>query len=108
VIKFVATLAKHPSMTHEEFVRYWRVQHVPLARELPGLRRYVISPVVASPDGKAPYDGVAELWFDDEETCRASLASPAGARARQDMERFTEPDRITRAITVEERIVWAD
>lgn len=106
VIKFIANLVKHPSMTEAEFVGYWRHTHVPLARGLPGLRRYVISPVVGAPDGARPYDGVAELWFDDVESFRASFASPPGALARLDMARFTEPARTTRAITVEERILW--
>lgn len=106
MIKFIATLAKQSSLTDEEFVRYWRHTHVPLARNLPGLRRYVISAVVDTPDGTRPYDGVAELWFDDVESLRAGFASPEGALARLDMAQFTDTARITRAITIEERIIW--
>jgi uncharacterized protein (TIGR02118 family) len=106
VIKFIATLERRRDMTQEGFARYWREVHVPLARELPGLRGYSISTVVEAPDGDRPYDGVAELWFDDVESLRRSFASPVGERARLDMARFTETARITRTITIEERIVW--
>lgn len=106
MIKFIATLERKRGMTPDGFTRYWREVHVPLAAALPGLRRYTISTVVEAPDGDRPYDGVAELWFDDIESLRRSFASPAGELARLDMARFTETARITRTITIEERVVW--
>jgi uncharacterized protein (TIGR02118 family) len=106
VIKFIVMLQRRQGMTLDGFARYWREVHVPLARDLPGLRGYSISTVVEAPDGERPYDGVAELWFDDIESLRRSFASPTGERARLDMAQFTDTTRITRAITIEERIVW--
>ena len=65
-----------PSLTREEFQRYWLVEHGPLVKRHAAalrIRRYVQShslfdprlaaPVVARGAGVEAYDGIAELWW---------------------------------------------
>jgi len=95
MVKLVFCLRRLPSLSREEFQRYWREAHAPLvARHATtlGIRRYVQlhslpddAPVNAalraSRGGPEQYDGIAELWWDSEEQLAAATASDAGRRA---------------------------
>ena len=48
LIKRVSFIKRRPGMSPEEFSRYWREVHGPLALDLPGMRRYVQCHVVPS------------------------------------------------------------
>ena len=63
---------------------YFRV-HVPLARRLPGLRRYEVSqrPVSSLAGDPAPYL-VATLTFDDIAAVRQAFATPEGKACAAD------------------------
>ena len=63
---------------------YFRV-HVPLAKQLPGLRRYEVSrrPVL-SPTGHARPFLVAILYFDDLAAIRQAFATPVGEACAAD------------------------
>jgi uncharacterized protein (TIGR02118 family) len=82
MIKSISLLTRREGMGHEEFIRQWVHEHAPLAHDVPGLRRYVLSPVSAQPgrpDVAAhgiAIDGVAELWYDDVASMTHALASP--------------------------------
>ncbi|MBZ4691353.1 EthD family reductase [Cereibacter changlensis] len=71
------------------FDRHYRETHIPLAKNLPGLRSYEIStgPVLA-PGGASDYHLVAVLGFDDIGALQAALGSPEGAAAVADLEIF--------------------
>ena len=62
----------------DSFEQRYRDEHVPLARTLPGLRRFSLSRPRGM-QGEAPYL-VAELWFDDADAVKAALKSPEMAR----------------------------
>ena len=93
MIKLVFCLRRKPDLSREEFQRYWREHHAPLVRAHAaalGIRRYVqlhsiddaISLAVAGPRrSPEPFDGVAELWFDDLEALAASGSTEAGRAA---------------------------
>ena len=67
-----------------EFDRHYREVHIPLARNLPGLRRYTISRSSApSEDVDGPYL-IAELDFDDAAALNSAVTSPAGEAAAAD------------------------
>jgi len=92
MIKVVAVLYKRADMSREEFVRYWREVHAPLAEGMKGVRRYVINPTLeAFAMGEPSLDGVAELWFDDAGAARAAFASPVGVATTQDVAKFAQP-----------------
>ena len=69
MIKAVFLVHKRPDMDDEEFRRYWRETHGPIAAKVPGVRKYVQSLAIPEPDGTRPaYDGFAEMWFDSRES----------------------------------------
>jgi uncharacterized protein (TIGR02118 family) len=89
MIKMVAMVKKKEGMETGEFVRYWIEVHAPLEAKWPGLKRYVISPAIGAPGGGEPeYDGVAELWFEDEQAMNEALASPERQISREDFLKF--------------------
>ncbi len=111
LIKRVSFIKRKPGMSPEEFSRYWREVHGPLALDLPGMRRYVQCHVVPSAydTGEPAYDGVAQLWFETMADLQYALNSSAykeGAQA--DGPRFVDPDRLVHLLTEENRVVWPD
>ncbi|HET7875351.1 MAG TPA: EthD family reductase, partial [Methylomirabilota bacterium] len=93
-VKNVEFIARKPGMSVEEFQRYWREVHGPLAASIPVLRRYVQSHTRRSAyeGGRTPtYDGVALTWFDDTSAMRVSATTPEYARVRADEANFLAP-----------------
>jgi uncharacterized protein (TIGR02118 family) len=80
--RVVIYLKRRADLPQPVFFDWWLGQHRALAEQLPGLRRYIISLAADAPDG--PFDGMAELWFDDLAAADAAFASPAGETARTD------------------------
>ena len=84
MIKSLTLLTRRAGLTHEEFMRHWVEIHAPLARKVPGIRRYVQTHLLEErkrpdiPSSDVEIDGVAELWYDDQEAMRKALASPEG------------------------------
>ena len=71
------------------FDRYYFEKHVPLAKRIPGLRKYEISRgAVGSPAGASNYHLVAILHFDDVAAIQAGIASPDGQAAVGDLQNF--------------------
>ncbi len=105
MIKVIATLHRKPGMSEQDFLRHWKEVHVPLVAALPLLKGYVINPFVATLDEEPPYDGVAELWYEDRKSLEKSLSSPERQAARLDLAAFTDVSRMTRAIVDEQRII---
>jgi uncharacterized protein (TIGR02118 family) len=102
MIKVLAVLHKRADMSSMEFEHYWRVTHAPLAQKMEGLRRYVINPTVEGfGPGVPPFDGLAELWFEDAAAARAAFASPVGVATTQDVAKFAQPER-TQIVIAEE------
>lgn len=84
-------LRKKDEMSAEEFHRYWREEHAPIARDgYAELKGYVVNVVTRVPQGQeAPYDGVAELSWDSRDDFSADMKSEAAARATEDLKGFT-------------------
>ena len=83
MIKVFAMLRRRPGVTREAFHQWWLTEHVPYARKLPGLRKYRVCLVTGSTthEGREPWDGIAELWFDDRAALEAAWSSEVGAVA---------------------------
>ena len=71
----------------DEFDRYYREVHIPLAKKLPGLRRYVTSRNAAAVRGET-YHLVAELDWDDMEAMQSAFGSPEGKASAEDVPKF--------------------
>jgi uncharacterized protein (TIGR02118 family) len=70
------------------FDRHYREVHIPLAKKLPGLRRYTVSRNIGAVRGGEPYYLVAELDWDDMESMRAAFRSPEGRATAEDVPKF--------------------
>jgi uncharacterized protein (TIGR02118 family) len=80
--RVVIYLKRRTDLLQPVFFAWWLGQHKALAEQLPGLRQYIISLAADAQDG--PFDGMAELWFDDLAAADAAFASPAGQAACAD------------------------
>jgi uncharacterized protein (TIGR02118 family) len=87
-VRFVA-LYETP-MHPELFERHYREVHIPLARRLPGLRRYTLGRDLAAIRGGCPYYMVAELDWDTMDELRIAFASPEGRACGADAARLQE------------------
>jgi uncharacterized protein (TIGR02118 family) len=63
--------------------------HVPVAKKLPGLRRYeVTTGPVMTPGGPAPYHMIAILSFDSMAALQQAMGSPEGQATAADANAF--------------------
>jgi len=88
MFKLIILLKKKPSLTDEEFAKYWVDTHAPLANKMPGLRKYVVNVVRRPPNREPEYNGVVELWFDDVDSMKKAFASPEGKATQKDTDAF--------------------
>jgi uncharacterized protein (TIGR02118 family) len=71
------------------FDRYYAETHIPLAKKLPGLRKYQVSQgPVASAAGSSGIHLIATLTFDSVAAVQAAFASPEGQAAAADVPKF--------------------
>ena len=90
MIKVMGLLTRKPELTHEQFVKHWFEIHGPLARSVPGVRRYVQSHIIGTrtrpdiPETAVEIDGIAELWYDDQEALARAAATPEIKRLTDD------------------------
>jgi len=84
----VTVLYGHPTDT-DAFDRYYAETHIPLAEKIPGLQRFEVARVVATPDGsQAPYYRMADLYFESQEALQAAMGAPEGQAAGDDLANF--------------------
>lgn len=89
MLYMVGTFNFNPrEFTLQDAERHYRDYHVPLARRLPGLRRYVIGPLVATRTVTADRVRGAILGFDSLEALREAYRSPVGQELRADERRL--------------------
>ena len=88
----MVVIYKQPADASAFDAHYFGV-HVPLAKQLPGLRRYEVSrgPIV-SPTGGPPWHLVATLHFDDLAAIKAAFATPLGQACAADRRKFAPDD----------------
>jgi uncharacterized protein (TIGR02118 family) len=65
--------------------------HIPLVHALPGLTKFELASLAATPDGPSPYYLIATLDFPDIALLQAALASPAGQAAAADAATLMAP-----------------
>lgn len=91
MLKFIVVVHKRPEMSSEEFRLHLREVHGPLAKKLPGLKRYVQNFPVPDPKREAPaWDAVIELCFENWAEMEAAWASPQGAASDADLPLFAD------------------
>jgi uncharacterized protein (TIGR02118 family) len=98
MIRITFLLRRKPELSAEEFYRYWREEHGPLvashASRLNTLRYVQVhtlddpaNQAMATARGgmEAPYDGVAEMWWENRAALVASLETKGGRRAGEEL-----------------------
>jgi uncharacterized protein (TIGR02118 family) len=74
-----------PPLDNDAFDRHYFDVHVPLAKKLPGLRRYEVSRgTIATLNAAADTYLIATLYFDDLESIHAAFASEIGQKCGAD------------------------
>ena len=98
-------IIRKPAIGEEEFHRYWREVHGSIARQIPQLQRYKQSHRVLFASATSNYDGVAEVWLEDEAAMDALRCSPEyldGALA--DEPNFIDMNRVEWLVT-QDRVI---
>lgn len=113
MVKLIICASRKPGMTRDEFSRYWRERHGPLVKSVTEFSRHVRKYVqchlneAAVPFGiPAPYDGVAELWFDSVESAAAAFREPRYLEIiRPDELKFADPQKCISFMTEENEVI---
>ena len=100
MLKFMVVLHRRADMSPEQFRYHLKNVHGPLAKKLPGLRKYIQN--YPQPDAKRKppaWDAIVELYFDDRTAMEAAWASPAGAASDADLPLFADMTRTIWSVT---------
>ena len=102
MIKMIFLVHRRPDMNRGEFRKYWGETHSKIGAKTPGVRKYIQHHAVPGPDGEEPpYDGFAEMWWDDAASMQAALETPEGQATLADLQNFLDLDR-QQVFTVEQ------
>ena len=106
MIKLVYCFRKRRGMSNADFDSCWRDVHGPVGARIPGLRRFVQSRAIRLPgDERAPdFDGIVELWFDDERSLIEARKSAEWRASGLDEKNFLDPASTMYAVTEEREI----
>jgi uncharacterized protein (TIGR02118 family) len=99
-VKLTYCLRRKPGMTWDEFSAYWRDVHAPLVREraaVLGVKRYVQVRTVQDREmhsrfqarnggSPEPFDGIAELWYEEGTLGRGQQSDEARKAGRELLE----------------------
>jgi uncharacterized protein (TIGR02118 family) len=86
MVKLTAIYKKPENI--DEFDRYYRDVHTPLAKKMPGLKKFEVDSVVGAPGGESQFHLIANLYFDDMESLKAAMVSEEGKAAAKDVNNF--------------------
>ena len=113
MIKIIAMVKRKSGITAEEFSRYWYEKHAPFGFKvipegvLSMQKRYVQNYSLKLGRREPPFDGVAEICFDDMESFRKWndwYFSDDGKALRDDEENFMDKSQ-TIVVIAEERVL---
>ncbi len=94
MIKSIALAYRKAGLTREEYNKYWKEQHGPIAAGMiPGLRKYVQNHFISLPDREYEGDGIVEMWYDNVEAFQKSMEfiqSEEGRALAMDGAKFAE------------------
>lgn len=83
------TILYHHPKDEQAFESYYKQTHLPIAAKVKGVSRLELTKFLPELGGKTPpYYRMAELYFDNEEQMKASLSSPEGKAATNDLHNF--------------------
>jgi uncharacterized protein (TIGR02118 family) len=84
----VTVLYGHPT-NGDQFEKYYKDTHLPIAAKMSGLARKEVTKFVAAPDGGKPaFYRMAELYFTTQAQMEQALGSVEGQAAAADLPNF--------------------
>ena len=102
MLKFMVVLYREPDLPSAQFRRHLEEIHAPLAKALPGLRKYIQNHVTADSKRKHPgWDAIIELYFEDRAAMESAWASPQGVASDADLLLFADMTRTTWSVVEE-------
>lgn len=102
MLKFMVVLYRRADLTPAQFRHHLERVHAPLARVLPGLRKYKQNHVAADPTRKHPgWDAIVELYFESWQAMEAAWDSPQGKASDADLPLFTDLNRTSWSVVEE-------
>ena len=88
------------------FDKYYFETHVPIAKKLPGLKKYEVNQGgVGSPAGDPGIHRIAILHFDDMASIHAAFGSPEGRAAAADVGNFAPDPGAVQVLFFETRMI---
>lgn len=100
----MVVIYRHPSNPQAFDEHYFGV-HIPLAKKLPGLRKYEVSRgPIASPRGPSDTYLIGTLHFDDMQALQRAFASPEGEACALDVPNYAPPEKV-QMFLFEDRVV---
>ena len=106
MLKFMVVIYRRTDLPPADFRRHLEDIHGPLAKNLPGLRRYVQNFAAADPKRKSPgWDAIVELYFDNWAAMEAAWASPQGAASDEDLPAFADLTRTAWSVVEETTVL---
>ncbi len=106
MLKIVFLVHKRADIDAQEFRCHWRETQGAIGAKIPGVRKYVQNHTIADPDGSTPpYDGFAEMWFDNKEAFEQAMATPEAQAAIADLPNFLDVERMQSFVVDEINIV---
>src|SRR5579871_2078021 len=104
MIKLSILISRRPDLTLAEFSKHWKEIHGPLFSSQPEVKKYVRRYIQVHSTGEsvgtfptAPYDGVAEIWFEN-------LADITTVFNSENYKKYIAPDEA--AFIDRENILW--
>lgn len=101
MFKRMTLLRRRADQTPAAFQVHWSQVHAAFVLRLPGIRRYVQNDIERARPA-VEYNGIVELWFDDEAALRRAFASDAGRALPPDEANFLDGKIVC---DVEERVI---
>ncbi len=86
MIKLTALYRKPEDV--EGFEKHYFGVHIPLIKQIPGLKKIEITRITGAPMGEARYHLMAEMYYDSMEEMNAANASAEGRAAVRDLMGF--------------------
>jgi|SRR5579872_2758551 len=102
MLKFMVVLYRRADLTPAQFRHHLEKVHAPLARALPGLKKYKQNHVTADPKRKRPgWDAIVELYFESWKAMEAAWDSPQGKSSDADLPLFADLNRTSWSVVEE-------
>jgi uncharacterized protein (TIGR02118 family) len=110
MVKLITIVKRKPGITRDEFIHHWKHVHARLAMKDKSfwsrVRKYVQNYVTSTDGERAAWDGVVELWFDNQAELDAAFA---GQETKEgliaDLDNFIDHTSIISVVT-EENILY--